>query len=231
MDPLITGALISGGSRLIGGIADNLFGGGNNHAGRDARQAVRFANRSAILDRVAAAKEAGISPLYALGAPTGAFATWAGGGSQSGLGATLSDMGADVGRAVAAGQTDVEREVQRLTLEKAGLENEFLRSQIASINGRMAREVGPPMPDDDPVFKVVPPQRTARMGSNWENNPSLPDAQSVEDRYGDSELLSTGTAIVNGVGDLLWNIRRGLVTSNPQERSAARIIWDKLFGK
>lgn len=204
MDPIIGGALISAGSSLAG----NLLSGGNNHAGRDSRQATSYANRSAILDKVAAAKEAGISPLYALGAPAisvGAQSV----GESPGLGQTLSEMGHDVGRAVAAGQTDAERAIQALTLEKAKLENDYLRANIASIQNRTRREAGPPLPPGGSLVpeNIQPPQRTTglNVGRGFQSNPYFSDAQSWEDRYGDSEILSTISAIVNTVADGWWN--------------------------
>lgn len=212
MDPIIGGALISAGSQVIGGL---LGSGKNNHAGRDQRQAISYANRSAILDKVAAAKEAGISPLYALGAPTISATSQVGEGGGNGLGQTLAGMGQDIGRAVAAQQTDLERKVQQLTLDKAALENDYLRAQINSVRVRTIRESGPPMPEAGPApgplrpERLQDPSRTKGLnaGIGYPTNPYFSDAQSFEDRYGDSELASMYWAVQNGLADLYWNVK------------------------
>lgn len=213
MDPIIGGALISAGSQLIGGL---LGSGKNNHAGRDQRQAISYANRSAILDKVAAAKEAGISPLYALGAPTISATSQVGeAGGGNGLGQTLAAMGQDVGRAVAAQQSDLERKVQALTLDKAALENDYLRAQINSVRVRTIRESGPPMPvpkvgpDGRIPTKLEGPQRTTHLmaGKPWDTNPYFSDAQSWESRYGDAELTQMAIGGMLGLADTYWNYR------------------------
>lgn len=132
MDPVVTGALISAGSNILGSL---LGGNTNNHAGRDQRQAISYANRSAVIDKVAAAKEAGISPLYALGAPvisaSSAVGTPSAGG---GVGESLKSMGQDIGRAVSAQQTIAQREATRLALEGAQLDNDLKKSQLAKMS-------------------------------------------------------------------------------------------------
>lgn len=170
MDPIIGGALISAGSKLVGSL---LGGGTNNHAGRDQRQATTFANRSAILDKVAAAKEAGISPLYALGAPV-ISASSAVGSPSSGLslGSTLSEMGQDVGRAVAAKQTEAEREASLLQLDGLRLDNDIKRAQIAGMVNRQARESAPALPASEPMGRTLP-------------EPGDITAQSAQNEFGD----------------------------------------------
>lgn len=120
----------------------------NNHAGRDQRQATSYAIRASIIDKVAAAKEAGVSPLYALGAPV-MSTTSAVGSPSSGpsLGQTLSNMGTDVSRAVATMQTADQRLATKLALEGASLDNDLKRAQIASTLGRVGQGAGPPRPN------------------------------------------------------------------------------------
>lgn len=210
MDPIIGGSLISAGANLLGGL---LGGNKNNHAGRDARQAVTYANYSSIVDRVKAAKDAGIHPLYALGAPTGAFQAWGGSsGGEPSIGSALSQMGADVGRAVAAGQTDAERALQALTLDKAALENDYLREQIHSIRNRTIRESAPPLPPSAvPGMipeKVVPPQRTSgvNVAVPFNSNPYFSDGQTHEDRYG--EVGGAILGLLNIPADLGYTMYR-----------------------
>lgn len=171
VDDAIIGAGISAGSKLLGGL---LGGSTNNHAGRDQRQATSYAIRASVLDKVAAAKEAGISPLYALGAPVMSASSAVGQPSGSTLGETLSGMGQDIGRAVAATQSAAERQLQALTLQKAGLENDYLRAQIASINARTAQQMGPARPAVDlpgDFGTLTPSGKTT--------------AQEVQNEYGD----------------------------------------------
>lgn len=106
-------------------------------------QSKEFA-QSGIQWRVADAKAAGISPLAALGIPLGSGPSMVIGGS-GGSGA-FSDMGQSLGRVADAVATSRERsasaQVEALALERAGLENELLRSQISSVN----RANNPPLP-------------------------------------------------------------------------------------
>jgi len=190
MDPVIGGALISAGSKLAGGLLGLAGAEKNNHRGREAREAVY----NSVAQRVKAARDWGISPLYALGAPTYSGAISTGGDNGLGsLGASLSDMGADIGRAVAAGQSEEERAIQRLTLEKAALENDYLRAQIGSVRVRTMREVGPPLPDDG--HKIVPPQRTSHyriLGVPLRRSPWQTDAQTLEDVGGEGAATAIG---------------------------------------
>lgn len=54
------------------------------------------------------------------------------------------------------------------------------------------------------------PQRTNPWPAAWnmEVNPWSVDMQNVEDRYGDSEILSTGAGALQLIGDLGWNAWR-----------------------
>lgn len=188
MDPLLGSALIGAGSSLV----SSLLGGGNNHAGRDQRQAISFANRSAITDKVAAAKEAGISPLYALGAPVISTTSQVG-DTGSSLGSTIASMGADVSRAVAASQSDVERKIQALTLDKAALENDYLREQIASVRARTAREAGPAYPVIPVTSNPLPGMNGVSLGVQY---PGL--GNKAENDYSDiGGNIFGGAALVN----------------------------------
>lgn len=212
MDPIIGGALISAGSNLVG----QLIGGsdGPDHLSKRTYQA----NYNSITGKVDAAKAMGISPLYALGAPTMSPSVQTGGGKS--LGTTISEMGADVGRAVAAKQTEAERLLQALTLQKAGLENDYLRAQINSINGRTARESAPPLPEhigfqppstDPDVVNPVQKTRHIDAGYSYETNPYVNDAQTFNNRYGEGFLQDLFNLFYIGGADLGWNMTRPTV--------------------
>lgn len=100
------------------------------------------------------AKAAGLHPLAALGASTvGASPSFqmgnSGETSSHYAGRAMNRMGQDISRAMMASQTQTERTKDLLTelkLERAGMQNDILRSQLARLN---SGQVGPgvPMPD------------------------------------------------------------------------------------
>lgn len=116
---------------------------------------IEFA-RNGIKWKAADAKEAGIHPLYALGAPTTSFSPVSVGGSSlsggSNLGGAIAAAGSDLGRAVSATSSSAERAYQAKTAElglrRMQLENELLESQIAGSRVATMRQAGngPAMP-------------------------------------------------------------------------------------
>lgn len=181
------GSLISAGSSLLGG----LFGKSS------ADKANKFAKDSAqksIQWRVADAKKAGVSPIYALGAPTMSVGGMIG---ESPLGNALSDMGQNIGRAVNAttsSQGRFDEQLRQLQLKRASLENDLLASQIANLNqaGRMPAAPGTgsiiPGQGDVPLIEAKPPSRTSHFVTptgKVVKTYALPDAQVYQDRYGE----------------------------------------------
>lgn len=97
------------------------------------KRAKEFA-QSGIQWRVADANAAGINPYFALGAPTATYSDMVGGGGSP-LGETLSNMGQNISRAALANSPAPDKmaaALQPLALERAGLENDYLRAKIAS---------------------------------------------------------------------------------------------------
>lgn len=94
--------------------------------------------------KVADAKAAGVHPLFALGANTQSFTNVAGEKTDDD---SIAQAGQNIGRAAQAAMTSTERDksnaADALTLEKAGLENELLRTQISSLK---QKQLGPAMP-------------------------------------------------------------------------------------
>lgn len=137
------GSIISAGAGLLGGIFGNKSAESNMQAQIDLQK--EFA-KNGIRWRVQDAKQAGIHPLAALGAQTHSYAPMA---FQDSMGPALASAGQDIGRAIDATRTAPERAgayvktVQDLNVQRLGLENELLASQIAKI-----RSAGspPPMP-------------------------------------------------------------------------------------
>lgn len=137
------GDLISGGLKFVSGLFDRDAQKEANQKNADLQR--DFAQNS-IRWRAEDAKRAGIHPIYALGAPTmSATSSYV---ATDGMADALSSASQDIGRAVNATRTQPERDdaftksVQQLSLQKAGLENELLASQIAKLKA----SINPPMP-------------------------------------------------------------------------------------
>lgn len=119
--------------------------------------------QSGVQWKVADAQKAGIHPLAALGANTTSFSPVSLGDLK---GSNFGEMGQDIGRAVKAAMSDQDRaeetrrEAEKLTLEKAGLENEILRTELASKQKRMETNPGAvAMPGNTSVLSRVPMPR------------------------------------------------------------------------
>lgn len=133
-------ATLNAGLQAASSIA-GLFGGGGMSDRKAAALQYEYAQRIAqnqIQWRVADAKAAGIHPLYALGANVSVPTPSVVGSREPSMGERLSSMGQDISRAVNAYKSTEERAAGKLAtqlaLEKAGLENDLLRSQIAREN-------------------------------------------------------------------------------------------------
>ena len=186
------GALLGGVSNIIGG----LFG--QSAAQRESDRQYDLA-RNSVSYRVEDAKRAGISPIYALGAPTLSSSFQVGD-----LGNSISSAGQNIGRAIDAQMSQPQRDaafensVKQLSLQKAGLENELLASQIRLINQ-------PGHPPGLPVSGTLGgsngPDFTAPMiggqRANIDKNQS--DAQVAENRWGN--IVGDLFGIANVLGD------------------------------
>jgi len=181
------GNVISAVGNVVGGII------GSNDKAKDRKLQKQFAQEG-IRWKVADAKAAGIHPLAALGAQTTSYAPVSVGGPS--LASGLASAGQDISRAVDATRTGGERldayskTIQDLNVQRMGLENELLASQIAKV-----RQAGgnPPMPTpgdrrflegqgDSPLVKVSPFSRTAADPAN----PAIEAGASPETGYGRS---------------------------------------------
>lgn len=155
-------AALQAGGNFVSSIAGKIFG--DKAADKQYRQQKEFA-QNGIQWKVADAKEAGIHPLYALGANTTSYAPVSVGNTNPLAG--LAEAGQNLGRAIdatrpASSKLDAYTQTaQQLSLTRMGLENELLASQIA----------------------------TARQGSN----PPLPTAgdRMLIDGQGNSPLVKT----------------------------------------
>lgn len=132
--------------------------------------------------RVADATKAGLHPLAALGANTASFSPV----SVGDMSAPLESMGQNVDRAIDATRNGTEKmntAMGALALEKSGLENDLLRSQIAQLNRQ------PPMPTDGGAGQLIPGQgQTLVMsdGTKIVTPPGMTPGQDIENLYGES---------------------------------------------
>lgn len=223
MDPITIGTLLASGGQAAGGFASlgsalGLFGDRNAFAREQLRaqqqnafdnlQFQRDAANFGIRWKVADAEAAGIHPLYALGAPTFSPSPTTISGVSEGytpdIGSGISQMGQGIGRAVAATQTNKERELsaaeqvlQQQAVERGGLQNDLLRAQIASLNARTVAggQVGPGFPavsnetgglSGQGDFKIKPAEPVSQSPGSpaTQAGPSTPEIQWVRSRDG-----------------------------------------------
>lgn len=198
MLPLI-GGLLSAGSTLLGG----LMGQSAADKARKSQEAANKQNYEAQKEfaqnglrwKVEDATKAGVHPLYAVGAPTQSFqASFAGSPADMSMPNALAGAGQDIGRAVAATQTAPEKALMTLQLERAGLENDLLRTQIR----RQVMETGPTFPTAS-----GDPATLSFHGMNWRTNPDTSPAQKIQDRYGDIVESLYGLGVVGS--DMVHN--------------------------
>lgn len=216
------GALIGAGANLLGGLI------GKNDAESQQRKNLaaqkEFAQHG-IRWKVEDAKAAGLHPLAALGAQTSSFSPISVGGSS--LASGVSAAGQDIARAVDATRTQSEKmsaytkTIQDLNIQRMGLENQLLSSQIAKVN---QAGLPPPMPSTEDPYLVegqtqsgINPQKLKRVNPPL-GNPSIEPGAIVDTGFA---RTPTGWAPVMSkdvkdrleedlIGSLLWNIRNRL---------------------
>lgn len=164
MDLIGIGSMLGGLGQAVGGAA-GLFGGGGNNNNfynslaimREQAQLQREFAQNGIRWKVEDAKAAGLHPIYALGGGGASYSPSAvsvGSDTSADLGRDLGNMGAGLGRAVAAAGSKEDRAATEYTtamralgLQRAGLENQNLELQIAASRAALQRaQLGPPMP-------------------------------------------------------------------------------------
>lgn len=178
-------------------------------------------NYKSIMGKLLAAKEGGIHPLVAMGS-----------GTSSGPSIQLesktssfdpSEMGQGIDRIIQNSRSKQQNALDNLTLEKAKLENEYLKTQIAGSAQAVARSAQAPTPNSNPSM--------VGQGNSPDNsNTRKPPASAQYRNYnGSTSLLTSKDASeayealgVLGQGDFL--VRNYL----PYEASkAGRFLMDK----
>lgn len=172
------GPAIGAGANLIGGIVNRISGDAaagraqdnfNNQLAKQeefAQKAIRWRAN----DAMEGYRQTGIHPLALLGVQGASYSpmNWVGGADTS-MGDAIARGGQDISRAVAAasdrdGRNAIATRFDNLTTEKMGLENELLRTRIASERARLlGDQVGPPAPGQPGIIPG-----TNVVGPSWE---------------------------------------------------------------
>lgn len=237
------GDIISGGLKLLGGFMDSQRQ--DENAERNIALQREFAQNS-IQWKAADALKAGISPVYAMGAPTTSFSPISLGGGSS-LGSALGSMGQDVSRAVASGSDSQQRVgqvsqlMEKLTVERASLQNDLLRSQIARLNQSTAPTpplVGPPPNSMDGLragsVKVDPSKTEATApGAPSQAAAVVPDVSFSQTATGLAPVPSKSVKdLVEDITipQLMWGIRNNLLPNftggdPPSQSPGVGKIW------
>lgn len=207
---------------LIGAAID--AGVGIWQSGKERKRQKEFAQHG-LQWRVEDARRAGIHPLAALGfqgvSP-----------SPVTVGTDFASVGQNISRSIDATRTNrdragaVSKTVQDLQIKRMGLENELLASQIAQIN-----QAGHPPGFPGGNYDIAGQPYTEALalgGSKLSTNRAMSDAQTFEDRYGDSEVaqMAIGAGIVGA--DSLAALRRNrmrLHALGSRARNYAKRIW------
>ena len=212
------GDLIKAGTSLIGGLLGQSAAKDANtraeyQADLNRRMQYEFA-QNGIRWKVEDAKQAGIHPLYALGANTVSYSpvSVGSGNPDMSMANAVSAMGQDVSRAVNATRTAPERvdafnkTIQDLTVTNMQLKNEQLRSQIAKLNqGGGTPPFPSPLPDiPEGKAEDRPPLQVG--GARWGTDPKTSNMEDFEKRYGDDGPASWTLPWVIGWQDLKQNV-------------------------
>lgn len=214
------GSIIAAGANIVGGLL------GNSQQEKDRDMQMKFA-REGIRMKVADAKAAGIHPLAALGAPSMSYAPVSVGGPS--LGSGIAAAGQDISRAVDATRTGGERvdayskAVQALNLQRMGLENTLLGSQIAKINQTPSKPAMPSLSDryliegqgNSPLVSDQSQQRTMSAPEAGSQEPgAITDVGFARTPTGWAPVMSKDVKDrleEDFIGGLLWNVRNRLL--------------------
>ena len=161
------GALIGAGANLLGGwinskSADRANEASERMAAQNIAQQREFAQHGLTWKIDDAFRNADrVHPIYSLGASGPSFTpVSANFTADTSLGQGVAAAGQDIGRAINATATNRQRTdaftvaAQKLSLEKGSLENELLRSELASKNARLRQVAMPPFPNPSAQYAI-----------------------------------------------------------------------------
>lgn len=240
-------SVVSAGASLLGGAMSSNSA--SNAAESNAKLQKEFA-QNGIRWKVADAQAAGIHPLYALGANTHSFAPSHVGDSS--MGNAVAEMGQNISRSIDATRNKAERSaLDKLTLERAGLENDLLRSQIHASNVAVNKASNPSLPGgvtaidgqgDSGLVQVNPSERTSRHRENAGAVAGAPQPAAVVVQNIDgststlpakdvSESLEAGGEIVGGIMSGDWFLRNRVFPPVQRQIGHARKAWSQRWWK
>lgn len=200
------------------------------------RQQMELA-RHGIRMRVEDAKESGIHPLYAIGAPS---ISWTpvpvGGAPATDYADQFGKMGQDLTRAFAASESapakisSIQR-AQQTTSNNLDLENKKLRNDLLKIQIQKATAPGNPPGVAFPVAEGKGEDNPSMMigGSRVAEDPGWSPAKTAADRWGDESLATNAYGNIRAIRDLYRTyVLPGL---GAYERMREQDQWNKyLFG-
>lgn len=179
------------------------------------------------------ARSAGVHPLFALGASTTSFSPVSVGSNLAEGASGFQQAGQDIGRAVNATLTSKDRgsaaskAAEALTLERGSLENELLRTQIASQAAKLGQAGGnPAMPSmrkrqiegqgsTDEIGEETKYKDRPKMmmgGKRVQTDPLTSNMESTEDRYGDEGPVNWAMQLGTAWNDFKHNVNSGNLT-------------------
>jgi hypothetical protein len=166
------GTILGAGLQLAGGLLgkssqDKANKIAQQNANRNFQTQREFA-QNAISWRAADAKRAGIHPIFAMGSsPINFSPVSVGVSGRNPMADSLSSMGQDVSRAGMVNQSRRGRGqmmnavLDKLGVERAGLQNELLRSQIKAVNMKVNQSQLPPPRVESISQQIIPGQADA----------------------------------------------------------------------
>lgn len=199
------GELLSAGTKLLGGFLDR-------DAAKDANQA-RINAAAAEYERqkefaqmgikwkVDDARNAGVHPLFALGASTSSYAPQSIGVEKASIGPALAEMGQDVSRAAMAQATKAEKASvlarDAVQLDGLKLDNDIKRATLAkAVQELKPPSVGPGIAGNVPEAKKFEDRPKLRApGGDIHTSPGSTNAEDFEKRYGEMSDFIYGPQI------------------------------------
>lgn len=187
------GSLISAGAGLVGGLLNRSAAKDANAqqaflAAENIRQQREFAKQGLTWKIDDAFRNADrVHPIYSMGASGPTFSpVSASFTADNSIGNAVASAGQDIGRAVNATATSSQRATaftqaaQKLSLEKGALENELLRAELASKNGRLRQAAMPPFPGDNYLIPGQSGSPVSVKDKPLERIAAHPDAKHME---------------------------------------------------
>lgn len=243
------GDIISAGANIVGGFLNR----DSANKARDSQERMNAQNialqrefaQSGIQWKVADAKAAGIHPIYALGGSTASFTPVSSNfTADTSVGNAFAAAGQDLGRAIDKTRTADQKvdaftaTSQKLQLENMALQNDVLRSEIASKTARLRQEASPPFPSAvdrylipgqansglNPTIKEGPLERvTPSASAPWQEPGAITDQGFVRTPTGLAPVPSKDAKERiedNIIQEVMWAIRNNLLPMIAPTRGA-----------